>query len=100
MFWPLDFLEDMEFHNVLNIDMEGKIPLEKFSGVQINVGIKHFHNCCCPVYVLEYKLQYGKVKLSNWDPRTRAGIYLGHSAVHANLVALVLNPKTGHFSPQ
>ena len=28
------------------------------------------------------------------------GIYLGHSPVHAGLVDLVLNPRTGHVSPQ
>ena len=28
------------------------------------------------------------------------GIYLGHLPVHAENVALVLNPSTGHVSPQ
>ncbi|KAL7531514.1 hypothetical protein ACHAWF_003797, partial [Thalassiosira exigua] len=35
-----------------------------------------------------------------WEPRSRLGIYVGHSPHHAGSVALVLNPKTGLGSPQ
>ena len=35
-----------------------------------------------------------------WDPRSRLGIYVGRSPFHAGNVALVLNPQTGHISPQ
>jgi hypothetical protein len=35
-----------------------------------------------------------------WEPRSRRGIYVGHSPSHAGNVALVLNPRTGHVSPQ
>eukprot|EP00957_Ditylum_brightwellii_P175236 13340828-Ditylum_brightwellii.AAC.1 len=35
-----------------------------------------------------------------WDPKARAGIYLGHSSFHAGNVALVLNLQTGHVSLQ
>lgn len=38
--------------------------------------------------------------LAKWEPRSRLGIYLGHSPCHAGSVALVLNPKTLHVSPQ
>ena len=34
------------------------------------------------------------------EPQSRAWIYLGHSSFHAGSVALVLNPATGHVSPQ
>ena len=90
----------IERHNVLKFDANGKIPLEKFSGVQGDVGIKHFHTWGCPVYLLDSILQGGHGKLPMWDPRARAEIYLGRSTVHANSVALVLNPKTVHVSPQ
>ena len=43
MLWPLALLAVAEIHNVLNIDEEGEIPLEKFSGVKSDVGIKKFH---------------------------------------------------------
>ena len=52
------------------------------------------------MYVLESRLHDVHVKLPKWYPRDRAVIYLGHSTVHYNLVALVLNPKTGQVSPK
>jgi hypothetical protein len=39
-------------------------------------------------------------KLPKWEVRSRIGIYLGMSIQHARSVALVLNLKTGHVSPQ
>ena len=38
--------------------------------------------------------------IPKWDPRSRMGIYVGRSPAHASNVALVLNPRTGHISPQ
>ena len=35
-----------------------------------------------------------------WNPRSRLGIDVGHSPYHAGSVALVLNPKILHISPQ
>ena len=35
-----------------------------------------------------------------WEPRSRIGVYLGHSPFHAGSVALVFNPTTGRVSPQ
>ena len=54
----------------------------------------------CPVYVLDFKLQSPGISPPKWEPRSRLGIYLGKSPFHAGSVALVLNPKTGHVSPQ
>ena len=99
MLWPLALLSVAECHNVLKFDANGKISLEKFSGVQGDVGIKHFHNWDYPVYLLDSRIQGGHGKLPKWDPRYRARIYLRLSTVHANSVALFLNPNTGHISP-
>ena len=35
-----------------------------------------------------------------WEPRSRIGVYLGHSPFHASSVALVWNSTTGRVSPQ
>ena len=43
MLWPLVLLDVSERHNVLKFDKNGKIFLDKVSGVQGDVGIKHFH---------------------------------------------------------
>ena len=49
--------------------------------------------------MLEAKLQGNTKGIRKWDPRARLGVYLGHSPLHA-ASALVLNPGTGHVSPQ
>ena len=62
--------------------------------------MKHFHTWCCPIYVLYSRFQDGHGKIPKWYPRDRDGNYIGHAIVHADSVALVLSPKTGHVLPQ
>ena len=52
------------------------------------------------MYVLDEILQVNIDRLPKWEPCSGEDIYLGHSALHAVSVALVLNPATGHVSPQ
>ena len=54
----------------------------------------------CPVYVLDNALQNTTRILNKWKHRSRVGVYLGRSPLHAATVALVLNLQTGHVSPQ
>ena len=96
MLWTTALLAVAELQNVLKFDANGKIPLDKLFGAQGDVWIKHFHTWGCPVCVLDSRIQDGHVKLPKWDPRAQDVIFLGQSKVHANSVALVLNPKTGH----
>ena len=49
--------------------------------------------------MLDASLQSGTMK-AKWDPRSRLGIYLGHSPCHAGTVSLVLNPTSLHVSTQ
>jgi len=49
-------------------------------------------------YILDADLQ-SKQMLAKWEPRSRLGVYLGHSPSRAGSIALVLNPKTLHVSP-
>ena len=51
-------------------------------------------------YVLDSILQSGMSAFPKQDPRAKMGIYVGPSPCHASNVALVLNPRTGHISPQ
>ena len=57
MLWPLAVLDLAECHNVPKFDANGKIPLEKFSGVQGDVGIKTFHTRGLPMYALDSIIQ-------------------------------------------
>jgi len=46
------------------------------------------------------KLQNDKRIYNKWESRSKVGIYLGHSPLHARNIALVLNMDTGLVSPQ
>jgi hypothetical protein len=58
------------------------------------------HTFGSPCFVLDSCLQSGIGGAPKWEPRSRLGIYIGHSSSHAGSVALVLNPQTGHVSLQ
>ena len=64
------------------------------------VQLKHYHTFGCPVYILDSRLQTNMKEVSNWEPRSRLGIYVVHQPAHAGSVSLVLNPKTGLVLPQ
>ena len=49
--------------------------------------------------MLDNTLQSGQ-GAPKWKQRSQLGVYLGPLSSHARLVALVLNPRTGHVSPQ
>ena len=42
----------------------------------------------------------GSIGPPKWDPRSRVGVYLGHSPINAGCVELILKPVTWHLSPQ
>jgi hypothetical protein len=50
--------------------------------------------------VLDSHLQSGIGGTPKWEPQFCLGIYVGHSPSHAGVVALVINPRTCHISPQ
>ena len=79
---------------------ENVSPLEKFSQIDIAPQVRHVHTFGSPVYVLESALQISGKGIPKWDQRANIGIYLGTSPRHSRKVALVLNLKTGHVSPQ
>jgi hypothetical protein len=61
----------------------------------------YFRTLFCPIYVLDHCLQTANgPSPPKWEPRSRMGVYLGHSPFHAGSVALVFNPKTVRVSPQ
>ena len=73
--------------------------LEKFFSVSAASKSRQFHSFGCPTCVLDNALQSGQ-GLPKWSSRSRLGVYLGASPNHARSVALILNPRTGHVSPQ
>ena len=98
-FWPYAMRHANDVANATPRKGQQLSPLEIFSGVQIAPKLRHFHAFGCPTYVLVNALQSGQ-GAPKWKERARLGVYLGPSPNHAGSVALVLNPRTGHVSPQ
>ena len=91
-----------ERHNKMKIDVMGRTPESILHNVQIeDIPVKSYHTLFCPTYVLDARLQSSDgAGPPKWEPRSRIGVYLGHSPLHVGNVALVWNPTTGRVSPQ
>ena len=101
MLWPLALKAACERLNNISINEDGESPHSRMSKADNIIIMKQdYHIWGCPVYILDEKLQSGSIGPPKWEPRSRLGIYVGHSPVHAGSVALVLNVTTGHISPQ
>ena len=87
--------------NLLQLDLDGNTPTAKFYNIKnINPNAHKYNTCGCTVYFLNYKLQSGSIGPPKREPRSRVGVYLCHSTMHAGSVELIINPVIGHVSPQ
>ncbi len=83
------------------IRLDGRSCEATFFNVEKDLfDISTLHVFGSPCFVLDSRLQSGLAGHPKWEPRSRLGIYVGHSPSHAGSIALVLNPRTGHVSPQ
>jgi len=100
--WPCALLHSARIRNNMSTMTEGATPLSIFSGSKVkdNVFWKHQHTFGCPAFVLDAPLQGSIGGKPKWSERSRVGVCLGHSSQHSSTVALILNPTTGHVSPQ
>jgi hypothetical protein len=97
-FWPYAIQLAVDIHNSTPTP-SGLTPMELFSGVKGHNNLQHFHTFGCPIFVLEPSLHQNH-KIPRWKPRSRVGVYLGHSSSHASSVPLVYSTTTGLVSPQ
>ncbi|KAL7546945.1 LOW QUALITY PROTEIN: hypothetical protein ACHAWF_014538, partial [Thalassiosira exigua] len=97
MLWPFAFKAMAERLNSLQVNLDGSTAESVLYGLQPQeIPVKTFHMLFCPVYVLDSRLHStGGAGPPKWEPRSRIGVYLGHSPFHAGSVALVFNPATG-----
>ena len=100
MLWPFALKTAAERHNRLKININGVTPNETFSGIRTAMNLKDENPWGCPIYVPDHRLQDVTGGMPKWESCSRLGIYLVRSPFHARSVVLVLNPRTGHFSPQ
>ena len=98
--WPFAWKYYERRYNNFYLDTEGLSPLNHFTKTTVQADVRDFHPFGCPVFVLASGLQSTGSFIPKWDPRSRVGIYLGHSPCHAGNVVLALNPKTLRVSPQ
>ena len=70
-----------------------------FASSLVNDNPIHKQPFGSPVYVLQSPLQQN-LPFQKWKHRSKLGLYLGPSPVHARNVSLVLNLNTGLVSPQ
>jgi hypothetical protein len=97
--WPYAMRMANKVSNFAPGILDGISPIEKFSQVEVAPRAKHSHTFGSPIYVLDNRLQTGK-SIPRWNEKSRIGLYLGSSPRHSRKVALVLNLRTGHVSPQ
>ena len=100
--WPYAMRQANEaVNNSPNMqDKYKRAPVTIMFNTQVQMNMKHWHPFGCPAYVLEEKLQDDKRIYNKWRSRSKVGIYLGTSPLHARNIALVLNMETGTVSPQ
>lgn len=97
--WPMAVDYATHLYNTLP-NAHGMCPVDLFTGTTIlRHKLKDLHVWGCPVYVLDPTLQQG-MKLPQWQPRSRRGLFLGYSHHHSSDVPLILNLQTGSISPQ
>jgi hypothetical protein len=101
IFWPFAVKCCKDRMNHLVHWADGHTPFEMLAGLDsAPTKVSDFHTFGCPCYVLDHHLQSGTGNIPKWEPRAGMGIYVGRSPSHASNIGLVLNPRTGHVSPQ
>jgi hypothetical protein len=99
--WPFAVTYAVWIWNNLPAEDSGLSPVELFTRTTMSDyrDLQRVRVFGCPVYVLDPKLQDAK-KIPKWNKRSWKGIFVGFSPSHSSTVVLVLNPQTGHISPQ
>ena len=68
--WPYALRTANDQMNLIQIDLQGKSRIEKFSQVQVAARLKDFHTWGCPVFVLDGRLQSDPGGVPKWEPRS------------------------------
>jgi hypothetical protein len=98
--WPNSVVTGSDCHNEAPTSTLKRSPCEVFTNSKVMPNPMAWMPFGCPVHVLDNALQNTTRILNRWKHRSRVGVYLGRSPLHAATVALVLNLQTGHVSPQ
>ena len=64
------------------MDEDGKMPEQKFSGVEFKKCPTDYHNWGCPVFIVKAPMQRGMAGIPKWEPMSRTGVYIVHYSFH------------------
>jgi hypothetical protein len=99
--WPFALKCSEDRLNNLVHCADGWTPFQTITSLDLGkIEATNFHTFGCPYYVLDHRLQSGNSMIPKWEPRAQMGLYVGRLPSHAANVSLILNPCTGHVSPQ
>ena len=99
--WPFALKCCKDCLNNLVHPADDRTPYEMLADLESSTIImSNLHTFGCPCYVLDHWLQSGNGAVPKWEPCAQMGIYVERSPSHASNIALILNPRTGHISPQ
>ncbi len=99
--WPFAIKCYEDRLNNLVHHADGRTPYKTLASLDAApINMSNYHTFDCPCYVLDHRLHSGTGKIPKWEPRGRMDIYVGRFPSHASNVGLILNPCTGHVSPQ
>ena len=80
---------------------DGRTPYQALTGLDpIKLDVSHFHTFGWSCYVLDHYLQSGNSIVPKWEPQAQMGLYVERSPSQTANMSLILNPQTGHGSPQ
>ena len=99
MMWHLSFKTACQIYNSLEMGNDGKMPEQKFAGVEFQIPPTEYHTWGFTVFFLEALFQGGMPGLYKWQPRESNRVYIGHSLLHTVSVDLLLSTRTGHIPP-
>jgi len=76
--WPFALKNECKIANKVKIK-DGLSAEEKYAKVERKQKLDTYHPFSCPSFLLDAALQGSLSKIPCWDPRSRVGMYLGHS---------------------
>lgn len=83
MLWPFAMAEAINLENALNLDENGRSPLQKLIATDALPTFRDYHAWEYPACTLESKVQTLPKGLLKWEPRAIISMCLGYSpAIH------------------
>ena len=75
--WPFFLKLAIDNHNHLSFNKDALSPVPIVAGFEEEIDMPDYDHFYCPAFVLDEKKQSGLGETPKWDPKSRAGVYLG-----------------------